>query len=133
MDFAPDLERGECFVLLHGGEIAGVFTLTTLPQPCYDAITDGKWTADMPYCVLHRCAVAAEYRGSGMAEYMMRCVEQRAREYGVRCIRTDTHRKNKPMLNLLRECGYRYRGNVRYDEEPSDPVRQAFEKILKNK
>lgn len=133
VDFVPDLERGECFVLLHGGEIAGVFTLTTLSQPCYDAITDGKWTADMPYCVLHRCAIAAEYRGSGMAEYMMRCVEQRAREYGVRCIRTDTHRKNKPMLNLLRECGYRYRGNVRYDEEPSDPARQAFEKVLKSK
>ena len=110
-----------------------MFTLTTLPQPCYDAITDGKWTADMPYCVLHRCAIAAEYRGSGMAEYMMRCVEQRAREYGVRCIRTDTHRKNKSMLNLLRECGYRYRGNVRYDEEPSDPARQAFEKVLKSK
>ena len=63
----------------------------------------------------------------------MRCVEERAREYGVRCIRTDTHRKNKSMLNLLRECGYRYRGNVRYDEDPSDPARQAFEKVLKSK
>ena len=132
-DFEPDLARGECFVLLHGDEIAGMFTLTTQPEPCYDGITDGKWTADMPYCVLHRSAIAAEYRGSGMAEYMMRCVEQCAREYGVRCIRTDTHRKNKSMLNLLRESGYRYRGNVRYDGNPNDPMRQAFEKVLKNK
>lgn len=132
-DFLPDLARGECYVVLHGDEIAGMFTLTTLPEACYDGITDGKWTAGMPYCVLHRSAVAAEYRGSGMAEYLMRCVDQRAREYGVRCIRTDTHRKNKAMLRLLRECGYRYRGNVIYTGELSDPARQAFEKVLKNK
>ena len=69
VDFEPDLERGECFVLLHGGEIAGVFTLTTLPQPCYDEITDGKWTADMPYCgctaaPLRRNTAAAAWRST---------------------------------------------------------------------
>ena len=37
------------------------------------------------------------------------------------------------MLRLLRECGYRYRGNLRYTGELSDPMRQAFEKLLKNK
>ena len=40
------------------------------------------------------------------------------------------------MLNLLRNLGYRYRGNVFYIEEAShgrDPVRQAYEKIWKVK
>ena len=63
---------------------------------------------------------------------MMQCVEQQARAYGLRCIRTDTHKKNKPMQTLLRENGYRYRGNitVRVNDD-HDPARQGYEKILK--
>ena len=47
-------------------------------------------------------------------------------------MRVDTHKKNKPMQNLLREAGFRYRGNILINSEPGhDPHRQAFEKILK--
>ena len=89
----------------------------------------------MAYCVLHRSAVSAKYRGSGMAEFLMKCVERQAAEgFGLRCIRVDTHRKNKAMQRLLRESGYRYRGNVLVETEPGqDPARQAYEKVLKNK
>ena len=130
--FLFDMERGECFVLLHGQEIGGFFTLSTREEKNYADITDGKWTADLPYCVLHRAAVAAKYRGSGMAEYMMKCVEEQARRFGLRSIRVDTHRKNKAMQRLLRDSGYRYRGNVQVIVEPGhDTGRQAFEKLLK--
>ena len=130
--FRFDLDRGECFVLLHGEEIAAFFTLSTREEKTYAGITDGKWTEGMAYCVLHRAAVAAKYRGSGMAEKLMRAVEDQARAYGLRCIRTDTHRKNKPMQRLLRDSGYRYRGNIQVLVEPGhDTARQAYEKILK--
>lgn len=132
--FLSDMERGECFVLCHGTEIAGFFTLSTREEKSYAEITDGKWTADMPCCVLHRAAVAAAYRGSGMSEYLMKCVEEQAGSYGLRCIRTDTHKKNKAMQRLLRDSGYRYRGNVQVLVEPGhDTARQAYEKILKNR
>ena len=130
--FRFDLDRGECFVLLHGEEIAAFFTLSTREEKTYAGITDGKWTEGMAYCVLHRAAVAAKYRGSGMADKLMRAVEEQARAYGLRCIRTDTHRKNKPMQRLLRDSGYRYRGNIQVLVEPGhDTARQAYEKILK--
>ena len=132
--FLADMARGECFAVTHGGEVAAVFVLSTLGQENYAKITDGKWTADMPYCVLHRSAVSAKYRGSGMSEFMMKCVERQAAEgFGLRCIRVDTHRKNKAMQRLLRESGYRYRGNVLIDDAGHDPARQAYEKILKIK
>jgi GNAT superfamily N-acetyltransferase len=132
--FLRDIERGECFVLLHGAEIAGFFTLSTREEPSYAAITDGKWTEGMAYCVLHRAAVAQKYRGGQMAAYLMKCVEAQTLEWGRRCIRTDTHKKNKPMQTLLRESGYRYRGNVSVRvNEGHDPARQGFEKILKGK
>ena len=84
--------------------------------------------------MLYRAAVAKEYRGSGMSQALMRCAEAQARVYGLKCIRVDTHKKNKPMQNLLRESGFRYRGNILVDAEPGhDPHRQAFEKLLKDK
>ena len=65
---------------------------------------------------------------------MMKCVERQAAEgFDLRCIRVDTHRKNKAMQRLLRESGYRYRGNVLINDAGHDPARQAYEKILKIK
>ena len=131
-DFLADMEQGECFVILHGEEIAAFFTLSLSPEADYDGITDGKWTEGMDAAVLHRCAVAKAYCGSGLAEKMMRFVDARALSLGLRCIRTDTHRKNKAMQRLLRESLYRYRGNLQITVEPGhDPARQAYEKIIK--
>ena len=133
-DIGRDIEKGECFAVLHGGELAAFFVLSTAQEESYAGISDGKWSADMEYCVLHRCAVAAKYRGSGMSGFMMKCAEEQAGKFDRRCIRTDTHRKNKAMQRLLRESGYRYRGNITISCEPShDSARQAYEKILKKK
>lgn len=129
--FEADVEREELYILRHGQETAAFFMLTDRPEPGYDAITDGKWTPDLPYCVLHRSAVAKEYRGTAMAGYMLHCAEERARALGGRAVRVDTHRKNKPMRELLKSNGYRYRGNVLVAENGHDPARQAYEKILK--
>ena len=102
--------------------------------PCYQNIRDGKWTADAGYAVLRHAAVAAEYRGSGIAEGMLRFAEERTRAAGRRSLRTDTHRKNKAAQRLLRDAGFRYRGNVDWPSEPGhDPARQCFEKLLKEK
>ncbi len=131
-DFLLDMRRGECFVLLHGDETAAFFTLSTRPEPGYEAITDGKWTAGLEACILHRAAVAEAYRGSGIAAQLLRFAEEQTRLWGRRCIRTDTHRKNKAMLALLRGHGYRYRGNITVSCEPGhDTARQAYEKVLK--
>ena len=130
-NFRADIDRGECYVVRHGDETAAFFVIFGRPDPNYEHITDGKWT-DMPHCVLHRVAAAEKYRGSGIAEYLIKCVEELTRQFGRRCIRIDTHRKNKPMKNLLRDCGFRYRGNVEMPADPGhDHARQCYEKILK--
>ena len=130
--FLYDIQRGECWLAFHGEEPAGMFTLTTENSPGYDAITDGKWISDLSFCVLHRLAVSAKYRGTDVAAFLFRSMEEIARSLGVRSIRTDTHKKNRSMKRLLNESGYRYRGNIVVLVEPDhDPARQAFEKILK--
>lgn len=133
-DILPDVKRGECYVVLHGDEVAGFFCLCRGHQENYELITDGKWTPGIDYCVLHRNAVGARYRGTGMAGFLMKCVETVCFSYGLRCVRVDTHRKNKAMQRLLTENGYRFRGNILVDSEPGhDPARQAFEKVYKVK
>ena len=135
-DFLEDIEKGNCYLFFHGEEPAGFFSLSAEEEPVFALIRDGKWTDGVPGCVLHRLAVAAKYRGSGLAERMMKTVERKAESLGFRCIRTDTHKKNKAMLNLLRNLGYRYRGNLSYLSEVPlghDPARQAYEKIWKVK
>ena len=132
--FRTDIARCECFALWHGEELVAFFVLSTAEEPSYDGISDGKWTEGLRYCVLHRAAVAAAWRGGAVSEQLLRAVEQQCRAFGLRCIRTDTHKKNKPMQELLRRSGYRYRGNLIITAEPGhDPARQAYEKILKDR
>ena len=132
-DLLADMARGECHVLLCDGSVGGVFTLSAQPEPGYAAITDGKWSSDAPYATLHRCAVAPQWRGSGLAGRLILECERLAAAMGLSWLRTDTHKKNKTMQNLLRRRGFQYRGNVLVDVPVGhDPRRVAYEKHLKS-
>ena len=129
--FRADIAAGACYVLEYEGETAGVFVLTNDPEPEYDAITDGRWRSAPPYCVLHRSAIRADFRGTGAADALIRAVEELTARRGGTAVRVDTHRKNKSMRALLLRHGYRFCGNVLVESEPGhDPRRQCFEKIL---
>ena len=132
-DYRDDLSRGECYVLTCGGQVEAVFTMYTRPEPCYAAITDGKWGGgEEPYASIHRCAVAARWMGSGLAGEMAAAWENLARGMGLGWLRVDTHKKNKTMQGLLRKSGFQYRGNVLVNvPPPHDPRRVAYEKKLK--
>lgn len=132
--FLVDIGRGECYVLTYGDQISGFFTLSNHPDACYDEITDGKWSSNDPYCVLHRCAIGSEFRGSGLSDYMMKFAEDICLDRGRTVLRVDTHRKNKAMHAMLSRHGFQFRGNVLVRiGEGHDPRRKAFEKILRKR
>ena len=127
-----DIERGEAFVLTVSGAVAAFFSLCKEPEAGYEAITDGKWSDDLPYCSIHRVAVAPEYRGCGLADRIISEAEIMTRALGRKRLRGDTHKKNKPMQKLLSRSGFRYRGNVLVSVTPGhDPRRMAYEKRIK--
>ena len=128
-----DVARGECYAVTYGGRFAGFFVLSDRPEPDYDELSDGKWRSEPgDACVLHRCAVMAEYRGSGLSGRLLGFAERLTLEKGRHAVRTDTHRHNEAMKRLLNAGGFRYCGNLFVFCEPyHDPRRQAFEKLLK--
>lgn len=130
-NFMTDISVGKCYVMTYGDDIAGFFCLSDDDEPDYDSITDGRWHGSGRYCTLHRAAVAAQFRGTGLSAMLVSSFENKARELGAESLRTDTHRKNKPMQSLLKNCGFVYRGNMLCSSELGhDPARQCFEKIL---
>ena len=128
--FAADIANGECYAVTYGERLAGFFCLTEAPESGYDRITDGKWHGEGKYCTLHRMAIEAQFRGTGLSDMLVDFADETAKARGAECVRTDTHRKNKAMQKLLKRKGYVYRGNVLVDEGEHDPARQAFEKKL---
>ena len=129
--FAADIANGECYAVTYGERLAGLFCLTEAPESGYDRITDGKWHGEGKYCTLHRMAIEAQFRGTGLSDMLIDFADETAKARGAECVRTDTHRKNKAMQKLLKRKGYAYRGNVLVSSEPGhDPARQAFEKKI---
>ena len=129
--FAADIANGECYAVTYGERLAGFFCLTEAPESGYDKITDGKWHGEGKYCTLHRMAIEARFRGTGLSDMLVDFADETAKAKGAECVRTDTHRKNKVMQKLLKRKGYAYRGNVLVSSEPGhDPARQAFEKKI---
>ena len=129
--FAADIANGECYAVTYGERLAGFFCLTEAPESGYDKITDGKWHGEGKYCTLHRMAIEARFRGTGLSDMLVDFADETAKAKGAECVRTDTHRKNKAMQKLLKRKGYVYRGNVLVSSEPGhDPARQAFKKKI---
>ena len=129
--FAADIANGECYAVTYGERLAGFFCLTEAPESGYDKITDGKWHGEGKYCTLHRMAIEARFRGTGLSDMLVDFADETAKAKGAECVRTDTHRKNKAMQKLLKRKGYVYRGNVLVSSEPGhDQARQAFEKKI---
>ncbi|MBR5340593.1 MAG: GNAT family N-acetyltransferase [Erysipelotrichaceae bacterium] len=124
------LKRG--YTVTCDGEVAGYFVATITEEPIFNAIYDGNWSDDQPYCTLHRSLVTEKFRHSGIADYMMKCVEEYAVSNNVSYIRSDTHADNKPMNDLFVRSGYKYCGKVMYPEDfrDIDRARICYEKRL---
>ena len=133
-DFIADISGGYGRIVFHGDEPAAYYAIFPFEPQEYSNITDGKWTEGLKACTVHRVCAAAKYRGTGITDFLCRSIDEQCADFGFRCIRIDTHRKNKAMQHMLTDHGYRYRGNILIDSEPGhDPARQCFEKILKNR
>ena len=117
-----DINQGNSYVCLNDSEqVVGVFYYVYGKdiEPTYRTISDGKWTGNDTYGVVHRVAGDGSEKGIGAF-----CIDWAYKKCGN--LRIDTHGDNIVMQNLLKKLGFKHCGTI-YVEEDDFP-RLAFEK-----
>ena len=121
-----DLRDGLGYVLKVDGVIAAYIYIGFDGDPSYPAIK-GAWKHDGPYAVVHRIAIAPEFRGQGLGSVTFRLVEAFCKSKGFYLLRIDTDGANKRMQHVLEKNGFYYCGTV----IQGGGDRFAYEKELK--
>ncbi|MCY4778883.1 GNAT family N-acetyltransferase [Sphingobacterium sp. UT-1RO-CII-1] len=120
-----DIVQGHGYVLTIGDVIIGYTAILINDEPAYANI-DGKWLTDGDFVVCHRVAVSENYLGKGLAQTIMKHIENFAMKNNIHSVKVDTNFDNAGMLRILEKLGYTYCGEVIL----RDGVRKAFEKVL---
>ena len=120
-----DLRNGLGYVVKAEGVIAAYMYIGFDGDPAYPKIK-GAWKYDEAYAVVHRIAIAPEFRGMGLASITFRLVEDFCRSRGFSLLRIDTDEANKRMQHVLHKNGFIYCGTV----IQGNGERLAFEKKI---
>lgn len=120
-----DISKGAGYILTDGDIIVGYCAIFVNDEPSYANIK-GKWLTDNDFIAYHRVAISDEYLGQGLAQLMLKHVEQIAIEKRIYSIKADTNFDNLGMLRIFEKLGYIYCGEVSYQGS----LRRAFEKTL---
>ena len=122
-----DIAQNISYVLEKDNKVCAVMSVLFDGEETYHEIYKGQWMSDGDYVAIHRIAVDSEYKGLGLAPYMIRQVEELCLQKNIHSIKVDTHRDNIVMQKMLQKNGFQYCGII-YLEDRSERV--AFEKIL---
>ncbi len=106
-----DIRTGKGYALRVDGQVAGYLYIGFDGDPAYPLIK-GNWHEDGAYAVIHRIAMAPEFRGRGLADVAFRLVGEFALSKGVHWLRIDTDEKNLRMRHVLSKNGFAYCGTV---------------------
>lgn len=122
-----DIMRGESYVAVIDGKFVGTLAITFSAEHHYDTLRDGEWkNKDGYYAVIHRIAVDDDYKGKGIAGYLISQAEVLGNGR-IQSIRIDTHENNLAMQRVIQKQGFEFCGKITlYDG--SD--RLSFEKCL---
>ena len=78
---------------------------------------------------LHRLAIHPDHQGQGFAKYIMKFIENFAKESGCLSVRLDTFSQNKKNNHLYSKLGYKKLGKI-YFRDQSDMPFNCYEKLL---
>ena len=127
-----DINKGHAYVLQDENIIIATAVISFETEPSYDKIYEGQWLTDEKYAVVHRLAVAGNYKRSGVASMFMDMIREFCIGYNICSIKIDTHRDNLPMQNMLFKKGYKYCGIIYLGNgfENCGAERLAFELVI---
>jgi GNAT superfamily N-acetyltransferase len=120
-----DIAEDTAYVLVDDDTIMGYCAVLVNDEPEYANIK-GKWLTKGNFVVYHRVAISENYLGKGLAQKMLRYIEDIAIAKNIKSIKADTNYDNIGMLRIFEKLGYAYCGEVTF----RGSSRKAFEKVL---
>lgn len=126
-DFKKDMDKGDLYVIEKDGKLAGFLCINKVQPEEYKPL---NWSLEEEAMVVHRMAVNPDFRRMGIGTALMNFAEEKAREFGIRYMKTDTNSVNKNMNSLFEKCGYKHVGQMEFLGKPT-PF-NCLEKILKS-
>ena len=109
-----DVSLGWGYRLLVDGRLAGYMCVHCDGEPAYDEI-QGEWKTKAPYGVIHRMAVAQEFRGQGLTDTVFALIEELCKKQGesTGCVWIRIFTTNGCSMCL--KNGFTYRGEIALD------------------
>ncbi|HBE78507.1 MAG TPA: GNAT family N-acetyltransferase [Firmicutes bacterium] len=108
-DFIKDIGQKELYVSQINGLVSGFICINDYEPEEYARI---HWSCNQKLMVLHRMAVAPDFRNQGIGAMLLRFAEQLAQKSGVHYLRTDTNSLNVKMNGLFRKLGFTFVGQM---------------------
>lgn len=124
-----DIQNNQSYVVKsERGDVTATAMFSTENEPTYSKIK-GNWIrpGQIKYGVIHRMAVAKNFRGKGIAKFIFNACEQMLLNMQIPSMRIDTHKDNFGMQKLLKTMGYSYCGVIYLE---NGDKRLAFEKLI---
>lgn len=109
VDFEKDIRKKELFISEIHGRVGGFLCINHHEPEEYARI---HWSSHQRPLVLHRMAVASEFRGCGIGAALLGFAEEFARKNGVAYLRSDTNSLNPKMNALFQKMGYTFVGQM---------------------
>lgn len=121
-----DIQKKYSYVVEENGIVLGTMAVVFGGEPTYEHIYEGEWkTRGTAYATLHRVAVRNEWKGKGIAGFMIEEVMAMCQRKNIKSIRMDTHRDNDSMQQMMQKNGFTYCGII-YLEDGAE--RLAYER-----
>jgi ribosomal protein S18 acetylase RimI-like enzyme len=90
-------EHGQIYLIFRGSELAGYFALTF----CYSLEFHGR------FALLDEVYIREAYRGQKLGKSVVPFAEDLCKKAGIRALRLEVGRENKPAQSLYRTAGFK--------------------------
>ena len=108
-DFCNDIQKKELYVDEMDGQVRGFICINYFEPPEYGRI---HWSSNQKPMIIHRMAIASEFRNQGIGSGLLHFAEQLAQNNGIHYLRSDTNSANRKMNALFRKTGYTFVGEM---------------------
>jgi len=122
-----DINNQNSYLIKKENKIIATAAIIFGEDPTYNLIENGEWISKGLYGVIHRAAVAPEYRGRGIISLIFKKTFQMGLDLGAKSIRIDTHQDNSSMQRAVKKAGFKYCGII-YTKDGSK--RLAYERLI---